>query len=75
MNGHMLWIVCTTITVVLTVDTLRRYFKGGKQWSHGMLIFRLLALPALAVAAIVVAVNLTISIMALRLGPFFIQGS
>lgn len=49
-------------------------FHAPKITSHGLLIFRLFALPALAVSAIIVAINLTLSIMVFRC-PFILHNS
>jgi len=57
MHEQIVWMVCVTVTVVLTFHTLHRYIRSGKQCSAGLLIFRLVALPALATSALAVAVN------------------
>ncbi len=69
------WLVFVVVTLILTFYTMWRYFKGGRGWSFSRLIFRLLALPVLAVAVIVLVVNLPLTIVVVfsRLfGPLFI---
>jgi hypothetical protein len=69
------WLASALVILALTFFTMWRFFKVGREWSITLLVFRLLALPVLAIAVVVVLVNLPLTVVVFfswLFGPFFI---